>query len=135
LNSVLGNLISNSIKFSDPESEIFISAYSKGDKVVFVIRDYGMGMPKEIVSDLFSLAKTTSRPGTQGELGAGYGMPILKMYLDLFDAHVVVLSKTAEESETDKGVCVIIEFQKSEVPEIECEESFYTQQTNLSTLS
>ena len=135
LNSVLGNLISNSVKFSDPESQIFISACSKEDKVIFVIRDHGMGIPKEIMPDLFSLAKATSRPGTQGELGAGYGMPILKRYLDLFGANVDVQSKTFEESEMDKGVCVTIEFQRSEVPEIEDEEEFCTQQINLSTLS
>ena len=135
LNSILGNLISNSIKFSDPESEIFISACHKGDKVVFVMKDHGMGIPKEIMPDLFSLAKATSRPGTQGEMGAGYGMPILKRYLDLFDAHVEVNSKTAEESTADKGTCITIEFQKSDIPEIENEQDFYERQINLSTLS
>lgn len=135
LNSILGNLISNSIKFSDPESQIFISACSKEDRVIFVIRDHGMGIPKEIMRDLFSLAKATSRPGTQGELGAGYGMPILKRYLDLFGATVEIKSKTVEESETDKGVCITIEFQKSEIPEIEDDVDFYSHQINLSTLS
>ncbi len=44
---VLSNLIDNAIKFSKENSDIVISLYRDGSKVVFSIEDFGAGMSKE----------------------------------------------------------------------------------------
>ena len=123
LNSILGNLISNAIKFSKPRSMIHIDAYKNEGKVIFSIRDSGIGIPKEMISDLFDLTKTTSRPGTQGEMGAGYGMPIMKRYLDLFRAEIEIDSRTAKDDPDNTGVTVILKFEPAALPELSEEDS------------
>ena len=93
--SVLNNLISNAIKFSHPSSNIEISLNNLGEYVELKIRDYGIGIPDEIKPFLFSGARPTSRNGTGGEQGTGFGMPILKMFLDKYGAKIT-LSEPAE---------------------------------------
>lgn len=94
VNSVLNNLISNAIKFSNTNSHIDILITDLGPKVAFVVRDYGVGMPDDILSHIFNPSETTSREGTEGERGTGLGMPILKMFIDKFGADIDVTSST-----------------------------------------
>jgi signal transduction histidine kinase len=44
-NSVITNLITNAIKFSQTNGEIKVTASSVGDEVCISIKDYGVGMP------------------------------------------------------------------------------------------
>ncbi len=100
-NQVLMNLISNAIKFSSPNSEIFISAYPKGAKdVVVSIADRGIGIPKEIQCNLFKPFTQTHREGTQGEPGSGFGLCIVKNFIDSYGGHVEVDSRLGKDSGT-----------------------------------
>ena len=92
---MLNNLISNAIKFSHPSSNIEISLNNLGEYVELKLRDYGIGIPDEIKPFLFSGARPNSRKGTGGEQGTGFGMPILKMFLDKYGAKIT-LSEPAE---------------------------------------
>lgn len=101
VSSVLNNLISNAIKFSNPRNHIDILITDLGPKVSLVVRDYGVGMPDEILSNIFNPTETTSREGTEGERGTGLGMPILKMFIDKFGAEIDVTSTTRGVSGTE----------------------------------
>ena len=98
---VLCNIIANSFKFTHAKGLIEISAYQEKDKVILKIRDYGVGMPKELTTNAFEFSKKPSRPGTAGEKGSGLGLPIAKMFSDkmgiLFD-----LKSWNEEEPTEK---------------------------------
>lgn len=124
LNSILGNLLSNSIKFSEPGSTIQLNACASDEFVQFSIEDSGIGIPIELMPDLFDLTKAKSRPGTKGEMGAGYGMPVMKRYLDLFGASVQVDSCTKREGSDHSGTRVSIQFKK-----VNAEDIFTEQQT------
>jgi signal transduction histidine kinase len=92
-NQVLGNLISNSIKFSTPGSSIHITAYPHNHQNFIVeIKDFGVGMPATILGHLFDMNKKTSRQGTCGEFGTGFGMHIMKSFLDVYNGDVKVES-------------------------------------------
>ncbi len=98
-NQVLGNIISNAIKFSTPGSQITITAYPINQMYFAVeIRDQGIGMPASILSALFDLNKKTSRPGTQGEAGTGFGMHIMKSFVELYQGQVTVESFETRDS-------------------------------------
>lgn len=131
LNSILGNLLSNSIKFSEPGSSIKISASEHENSVQFSIEDSGMGIPPELMPDLFDLAKAKSRPGTKGEMGAGYGMPVMKRYLNLFEASVKVDSQTKRESSDPSGTRVTIQFKKVNSEEIRSEQTVHLSSSEL----
>lgn len=92
-NQVLANIFSNAIKFSDPGSTIEITSYPVNHHQVAVeIRDSGIGMPEPLLSSLFDMNKRTSRPGTGGETGTGFGMHIMKSFVEMYQGQVQIES-------------------------------------------
>lgn len=97
-NSVLMNLISNSLKFSYEKSTIHIRIFPLGeDRIRLVYLDHGIGIPNHILAELFSYSGITSREGLNGEEGTGFGMPIMKIILDKIGAVTKVRSRCIEK--------------------------------------
>ncbi len=107
---VINNLISNAIKFSHHGQRIEIKIWSENQTVYFSIRDYGLGIPEEIQKNLFDSNKKTTRPGTKGEIGTGFGMPLVKAYLENFAAEIQVQSWTKSEDRDDSGTLITLRF-------------------------
>lgn len=101
--TVFGNLISNAIKFSYPQSVIRIKAVKlseKGqrEKINVTIQDTGKGIPSKVAPHLFRFDSPTSSLGTNGEKGTGLGLPLVKMILETYNAEINIKS-------SDKGAC------------------------------
>lgn len=95
MNQVFNNLISNAIKFSPRGKTIFIEALVEGDeRYHLMLRDQGVGIPDHLIEDIFSPEKKTSRLGTDGEKGTGFGLPVVKSYIGLYDGTIEVESST-----------------------------------------
>ncbi len=107
---ILGNLISNSIKFSIENANIFLEASLQNGKIQIIVSDHGIGIPKDIRNKLFELKAVTSRPGTNGETGTGFGLPIVKVYVVKLGGTIKVESQTAEDNLPTTGTKFIIEF-------------------------
>ena len=76
--SVLSNIISNAIKYTDKGGTVILSARSISDHIVFLIEDTGKGIQKRIKKNLFNLNKVSSMPGTANEPGTGLGLILCK---------------------------------------------------------
>jgi two-component system, OmpR family, phosphate regulon sensor histidine kinase PhoR len=73
LNQVISNLITNAVKYSPQSDNVLVNLTKKGDKVIFTIKDYGIGISKrdlDLIFDRFYQAKTQNRPSASG-LGLG----------------------------------------------------------------
>jgi len=107
INSVINNLLSNAIKFSYPNSKIIIEAKQSGDNVILSIQDFGIGMSDGLQRDIFDMRKTTSRAGTKGETGTGFGMPLVKKFVKAYNGSIKVSSKREKDAppnnKTDHG--------------------------------
>lgn len=114
-NVVLSNLINNAIKFSHPGDRIELRAFPTESEVVIEIRDYGIGIPKEILANIFNLNSQTTRPGTQGEKGTGYGMPLVREYLQMMDGTIEVFSSEETSSCASSGTRVILKLPLTKV--------------------
>ena len=99
INSVLNNIFTNAIKFSYPDSSIIVNAEKKGKYVYLSIKDFGIGMSEKMVKNIFSIAKNNSRPGTTGEKGTGFGMPIIKKFVNAYGGDVEVISKDKSDKD------------------------------------
>jgi signal transduction histidine kinase len=107
-NVILLNLLTNAIKFSHPGAHIDVRAYLKDKNVVVEVQDYGIGIPPDILRDIFSLNVVTTRPGTHGESGTGYGMPLVKEYLQLMGGQIEVSSQEQEIATFKRGTLVTL---------------------------
>ncbi len=92
INQVLSNILSNSIKFSEPGREIRLLAQKKDDGVVLEIRDQGLGIHPSEVSLLFKRNRLFSHKGTGNEEGTGFGTSLIAEYMQLFGGQVEVSS-------------------------------------------
>ena len=106
---VLGNILTNAIKFSSHGSTIHISTRGEADgSTVIAIRDHGIGIPLDILTKIFDPQTCTTRQGTEGEMGTGFGMPLVKRYADLLEAKIQITSKVINENPQDHGTTVEI---------------------------
>jgi len=84
-NSVLPNIVSNAIKFSNQGGEISVGVKSVGyGSIVLTIRDQGIGMSSQMVDALFEFGSNSSRYGTANEKGTGFGVPILSKIIQAY---------------------------------------------------
>ncbi|MCG6161585.1 PAS domain-containing sensor histidine kinase [Leptospira bandrabouensis] len=98
IETVLRNLISNAIKYSNPGGEIQIFSKSIGDDLEICIADFGTGISTEIQNKLFRIdAKQTSMPGTLGERGTALGLILCREFIERHGGMIRV------ESELGKG--------------------------------
>ena len=102
INTVLRNLISNAIKFTNKNGSIYIDAGKNTENVFIKITDTGVGMNEKTKETLFKLSETKSLKGTDGERGTGFGLMICKEFIEKHDGQISV------ESELGKGSKFII---------------------------
>ncbi len=111
--SVLPNLLSNCFKFSPIGSTVEILAKEEKDHVVIQIKDQGIGIPENILTSLFSLEGIKkSREGTGGEMGTGYGLPLVKKFIDAYGGHIRI------QSQEGKGTSVFLTLRKGMLKEV-----------------
>lgn len=82
VNTVLRNLLSNALKFTEIGGKVVISAVSSKNEVTFTIADNGVGIPKEKIDKLFSIDDNISTLGTSQEVGTGLGLLLCKEFID-----------------------------------------------------
>lgn len=80
IQTVVRNLVTNSIKFTENGSITIRAEKGKFDTVISII-DTGIGMSKEVLDNIFQITKVKSRRGTKGEGGTGLGMIICKDFV------------------------------------------------------
>jgi signal transduction histidine kinase len=98
LQSLIMNLVSNAVKFSQKGGKIHVSAIITDDNnVVTAIRDSGIGMSPTVADNLFRFGAETSRKGTEGEPSTGLGLLICKDFIEKHGGNIWV------ESEEGKG--------------------------------
>ena len=93
ISTVIGNLVSNSIKFTNPGGSIVISATIKGEGYLIEIKDTGVGMTEKEVTNILELKKYASQKGTHEEPGTGLGMVITKEFVELNLGRIEIASE------------------------------------------
>lgn len=89
---VLDNLISNAIKFSPPEREIWVRVTEDAQGVELSVKDQGPGMTVEDQAKMFQDFQTLSARPTGNEKSTGLGLAIVKKVVDAHGARIRVES-------------------------------------------
>ena len=90
---VMGNFIGNAIKFSPPNTEIFIATEKVENGIRFSVRDEGPGLSEEDQKFLFKEFQILSAKPTGGEKSTGLGLAIVKKLINLHQGEVGVETK------------------------------------------
>ncbi len=75
---VLLNLLDNAFKHSGNDSSIILSAFPKGEQMIFEVRDNGLGIPPSILEHIFEGFTTLPTHAADKGRGVGLGLSICK---------------------------------------------------------
>lgn len=99
LNTILRNLISNAIKFTNNGGNINIYAEQNSSGVIITVSDNGIGISPEILSNLFDITQMNSSRGTANEKGTGLGILLCKEFVEKHGGKIWVESLLGKGSE------------------------------------
>lgn len=97
IEQILNNMIFNSIDFVPEKGRIEIMASKKDDGVLFVVKDNGIGIPKDKQQNLFKQFYQLDTSATRKHGGSGLGLSICKGIVEALGGKIWL------ESDTGKG--------------------------------
>jgi signal transduction histidine kinase len=108
---IVDNLVSNAIKFSPANKNIYLSSKLNGDNdfVSLIVKDEGPGFTEEDKKKVFGKFARLSAKPTAGEHSTGLGLSIVKKLVELQCSNIYL------ESELGKGATFILNLPKGKV--------------------
>jgi signal transduction histidine kinase len=103
---IIRNLLSNSIKFTQPNGSIEFDCTEGNSSVTFTIKDTGIGIPANL-RDLIFKDKAKTRLGTNMELGNGFGLSLCKEFAQRMNGEIFF------ESEENVGTTFFLTLPKN----------------------
>lgn len=82
INSVLQNLITNAIKFTNFGGQIIVSSVKDGKLIEITVADTGIGMNSAVLGKLFRIDVHHTTEGTANEPGTGLGLILCKEMIE-----------------------------------------------------
>jgi signal transduction histidine kinase len=95
--TVLRNLISNALKFTEKHGKIIISAGRNIENTIISVADNGVGINPEDVEKIFDKSMLFTSIGTNEEKGTGFGLKLCQDFIEKHEGKIWV------ESEEGKG--------------------------------
>ena len=81
IDTVVRNLLTNAIKFTNKNGEIMVKMQRHGNKAEVSIADSGIGIPDSIKEKLFKINGKVSQKGTDDEMGTGLGLLLCSEFI------------------------------------------------------
>lgn len=96
---IILNLISNSLKFTQPNGTIYVTiTESSSEKILIKVKDTGIGIPKEMISKVFERYKQLGSKNHQSQ-GSGIGLSLVKSIVTTHNGSIWVESEVGKGSE------------------------------------
>jgi signal transduction histidine kinase len=97
--TILRNLISNAIKYTNTGGKITISASENKQFVEIAVKDNGIGISSEAQKNLFKPDAFHSTAGTNKEKGTGLGLLLCKEFVEIHGGNIRIKSKPGKGCE------------------------------------
>ncbi len=88
LTKIIEEIINNALKFSEPDTKIYISSEEINDEVTITVRDEGRGMSQEQIGNVAAFQQFERRHYEQQ--GAGLGLVIAKTLAELYGGSLTI---------------------------------------------
>ena len=93
---MLRNILSNALKYTDPNGEIQVSITQNSKMIEIMVRDTGIGVGQEDIEKIFSPEELYSTYSTDGEKGLGIGLYLSKALIDKHKGKIEFESQKGE---------------------------------------
>jgi len=98
LSTVIRNLISNAIKYTNPEGRIIVSSERMDKYLELSVADNGVGINDKVLNNLFKIDENVSTNGTADEEGTGLGLILCKEMIQMHKGKIWAESKVGKGS-------------------------------------
>jgi signal transduction histidine kinase len=96
LESMVGNLVSNAVRYTPDNGSVTVKVGAAGKWVVLMVADTGIGIPEEAMPKLFTEFYRASNARKMSSMGSGIGMSIVKKIVDEHGGSIDVRSQEGE---------------------------------------
>jgi signal transduction histidine kinase len=99
ISSVVKNLLTNSIKFTNEGGEVKVTAKEKGDLIEVIVSDNGVSISEEDIDKLFRIDVHHTSIGVTAEKGTGLGLVLCKEFVEKNGGRIWVESELGRGSD------------------------------------
>ncbi len=90
---ILLNLLNNAAKYTQPAGKIWLSAEKESNEAVVSIRDTGIGIAPEMLSNIFEMFSQIENASSQTQSGLGIGLNVVKKLVEMHGGTIQAFSK------------------------------------------
>lgn len=95
---IILNILSNAIKFTPENKNVYIKLYPKGEDICIEIKDEGYGIPKDKQNVIFERFGQANTNLTRESEGAGIGLCLVKLLVDAVGGKITLKSDEGKGS-------------------------------------
>jgi PAS domain S-box-containing protein len=92
LSQMILNLLNNAAKYTPPGGSISLAAEREGDEAVIVVRDSGIGIPREHLDSVFEMFSQLAPALERSQGGLGIGLALVRGLAELHGGTVAAMS-------------------------------------------
>jgi signal transduction histidine kinase/ligand-binding sensor domain-containing protein len=96
INSVIRNLMTNAVKFTDRDKRVEVKVQTRENEIEVIVSDEGIGISKENLGKLFRIDEKFKSTGTAGEKGTGLGLIICREFVEKNGGAISVISSPGQ---------------------------------------
>jgi signal transduction histidine kinase len=100
LAQILSNLLNNAAKYTEPGGSVRLAVERVKDQVVFRVKDTGIGIPPDLLPQVFELFTQVDRSLNRSQGGLGIGLALVRRLVEMHggtvEAHSDGLGRGAE---------------------------------------
>lgn len=98
IDRIVMNLISNAIKFSSEDKNVYIDLYISEKEVEIIVTDEGVGISKEDQKKIFDRFYQISKKKSNENSGSGIGLDLVNYLVKTHDGKIDIVSEEGEGS-------------------------------------
>jgi len=111
LEQIVSNLLDNALKYTPGGGSIDISLARNGDDIVLTVRDSGVGIPSELLPQVFDVFVQGAISIDRSQGGLGIGLSLVRRLVELHGGSVA-----AESAGAGLGSCFMIRLPATQAP-------------------
>jgi PAS domain S-box-containing protein len=97
---IFANLLSNACKYTDPDGRIGLAANALNGDVIVTVRDSGIGIPSDMLSNIFEMFTQVDKSLERAQGGLGIGLTLVRRLVELhhgtIEAHSAGIGQGSE---------------------------------------